>query len=216
MPAKFPAFDVSIRLFGSHKLGCARPDSDIDVMLVEDDLVELLLPKPIPHDEPGFYAADTPPAYHHQRKREWSRQLWERLGGDDGVAQMADLAARHIATLVDPFERERMQLFLYVPPRVSPELWAIHLAWEDYNAHLDFACAFAEKHAADDPALRDEVAAVLASELGNRRRAEAIEETVRRRVGVGLAQEYRRYRSLTELRRGVGRYADGVAATGLD
>ena len=211
-----PTFNVSVRLFGSHKLGRARPDSDIDVMLVENEMVRLLLPRPIPHDEPGFYDPDTPPAYHHQRKREWSHQLWERLGGDAGVARLFDLAAAHIATIVEPFDRDKMQLFLYVPESVSPQLWAIHLAWADYNAHLDFACAMARCHAEEDATLATEVADVMRGDGGNRTKAKAIDDLLRCRVGVGLRDEYRRYRSLTELRRGVGRYADGVAATGLD
>lgn len=185
-------------------------------MLVENELVRLLLPQPAPHDEPGFYDLDTPPAYHHQRKREWSRKLWERLGGDQGVGRLFDLAATHIATILEPFDRDKMQLFLYVPESVSPQIWAVHLAWADYNAHLDFACALARRHAAEDATLAAELEAVMRGDGGNRAKAEAIDELISRRVGVGLPDDYQRYSSLTELRRGVGRYADGVAATGLD
>lgn len=208
--------DISLIPFGSRKTGTARPDSDYDVLMVSADLARHVVPQPLPHDEPDFYKPTTPVVYHHQKKREWSLELWHRLGGDKAVEKFYHLAAGKLLPEHGQVDPKQVDLFLYVPPEMSQRVWAVRLKWQLYNARVDFASTRLFENIAAFPALRERHQQILRSGVKVREQAVAIELALCEVAGLEDDDEYRRYASLSEIRRNFGRYQDSVAETGLE
>ena len=201
--------EVTPILFGSRRTGQARADSDYDVLLVADDLTRLIVPRPLPHDEPGFYDPDVAIAGHHAQKHLWSQELWQRLGGEASVAQFQELTSAFLRPQFGDVDPSCVDLFLYFPPDVSARVWAVRLEWSHDNAMLDYVCAEARKYWEQDSELK----AIYQRPASSAQRATALMNAMQHR-GISIADDYLRSASLPEMRRDVPRYEECRDQTG--
>ncbi len=202
-------------LFGSQAVGNARPGSDFDVLLVGEELVKQIVPQPLPHDETGFYARSMNVREHHRSKHLWSAALWQRLGGDLRVIELRQRAIKYLASLGHSARQETVDLFLYLPPAVSPHVWAVELAWQETHARLDFVCDDLEKLSVDYPELGELRSQILCSAQTPYEQSLALEKMLHERTANSVSDDYRHYGSLGELLRSVPRNLEAVALTGL-
>jgi predicted nucleotidyltransferase len=208
-------YTLEIVLFGSHAAGMARPGSDFDVLLVGNDFARHVVPQPLPHDEMGFYKPNMDVREHHRRKHSWSVELWSRLGGDVGVLELRRRALNYLTGLGYEATEKGLELFLYFPVDVSPVVWAVELAWQDVHARFDFVCDAMKSHIMLIPEMGEWQQKILASPISISEKATACEQELLRISGLNPNNEYRKYGSLSELRRGNAGHKKAVAQTGL-
>jgi hypothetical protein len=190
--------DISIILFGSRLTGNARPDSDYDVFLVSEEFAKKVVPQPLPHHLPQFYDPSFGIANHHQAKRAWSLDLWNRLGGNAGIDRFRELAAKNLRDRFPEVTAERVDLFLHLPKSVSRTVYTVRLVWEDVHARFDFAYDALRQYAGASPELEQFANQVLEKYPTRRQQAIELEKRLTELGGASVTDAHLQYKSLPE------------------
>lgn len=122
-----PTAKSELYLFGSQRAH-PRGDSDWDFVLNEPSLL-LHLPRPFPVGVENFCV--TSPVDYHRQLSEWSKFTWRSLGGERVISSIREEVSTELENRCLGFIKEKLDLFLYVPPDIDSDLWGIRLAWND-------------------------------------------------------------------------------------
>jgi hypothetical protein len=139
------------KLFGSRAEGIPKRDSDYDVVISDEHLVNSLK-RPFPIDimdslQKAKLPYDGMPKY-LKLTGKWSDSVWKKLGGDEGVEMAKERILQQLRAEHPGANSDNLSLFLHTPSNVSKEGWGIRLLMskEDFEGHFK---AFAGRYGED-------------------------------------------------------------------
>ena len=189
--------DLKIVLFGSQLAGSASCDSDFDVFLSGEEFAARVVPQPLPHDQPEFYSATFDALEHHQAKRAWSLELWNRLGGKAGIQRLQELAAANLLDRHPSVTASKIDLFLHLPASISRAAYGVQLQWNDVHARFDFAYDALRKQLGNSAELQEFANGLLAALPSRQQQAIALEKRLAELSGSAAPETWQQYASLS-------------------
>ena len=129
--------NMDIKLIGSRLFNCERVDSDWDLLLICLDLSLNPGIRTFCNTKYDFFSRASNAYNFHKFNSDLSQQLLCSLGGESRIASIKNV----VFSIARPHFQipciDRMDLFLYVPPEISDEVWAIRLTLSSKSAEKD-------------------------------------------------------------------------------